>query len=82
VLAPQVGSRAVSAGAGLSAGGALATTIAGVAWSGKGGVPNPLVAGDVAFNLADLAIGAGVILLIAGALLHAWTNRERLFEPV
>ena len=81
VLTPRVGSWAVTAGAGLAAGGALATSIAGVVWW-RDGVPNPQVAGNVAFNLADVAIGAGVAVMIGGALLHAWTNRERLFESV
>lgn len=79
-LTPRVGSRAVSAGGGLAAGGALATVVCGLAW--RGGVPNPLVHGDVAFNVADLSIGVGVALLIGGALVHAWTNRRRLFEPL
>jgi lipoprotein signal peptidase len=80
-LAPRVGSRAVSAGAGLAAGGALATSIAGVAWW-HDGVPNPFVARELAFNLADLAIGAGVLLLIGGALVHAARNRDRLLDRV
>jgi hypothetical protein len=79
-LAPRVGSRLVSLGAGIASGGALATVVAGLAW--RGGVPNPLVAGDVAFNVADAAIGGGVALLIAGALLQAWLGRARLLEPV
>ena len=65
VLAPKTGSRA--------------TPLAAFVWSG--GVPNPLTRGDVAFNLADLSMGVGVLLLVAGVLAHAWANRERLFEP-
>jgi lipoprotein signal peptidase len=80
VLAPRAGSRAVSAGAGIAAGGALATPLAALVWDG--GVPNPLVRGDVAFNVADVAIALGVALLVAGALLHAWLHRDRLHEPV
>jgi lipoprotein signal peptidase len=45
-------------------------------------VPNPLVRGDVAFNLADVAIAVGVALLVGGSLLHGWANRSRLREPV
>jgi lipoprotein signal peptidase len=45
-------------------------------------VPDPLVRGGIAFNLADVAIAAGDALLLAAALQHAWTNRTRLREPV
>jgi lipoprotein signal peptidase len=76
VLAPRAGSLAVTVGAGIAAGGALATLVAGLAW--REGVPNPHVAGGIAFNLADLAIGCGDALLVGGALLHAVRNRDRL----
>ena len=79
-LAPRVASRAVALGAGIAAGGALATAASGFVWAA--GVPDPLTGGGVAFNLADVAIGAGDLLLIAGALAHAWVNRARLREPV
>jgi lipoprotein signal peptidase len=79
-LTPRIGSRLVSLGSGLAAGGAVATVVCGLAW--RDGVPNPLVRGDVAFNLADAAIGIGVVLLIGGALYHGWTHRDRLGETV
>ena len=78
-FAPRVRSRVVSLGAGIAAGGALATLAAGATWSG---VPDPLVRGGVAFNLADLAIVLGDALLIGGALRHAVRNRDRLRESV
>jgi hypothetical protein len=80
LLAPRAGSLAVTIGAGIAAGGALATLVTGLAW--RDGVPNPLAAGGVAFNLADLAIAAGDALLIGGALVHAIRNRHRLGEAV
>jgi lipoprotein signal peptidase len=80
LLAPRIGSHVVSLGSGLAAGGAFATVACGLAW--RGGVPNPLTHGDVAFNLADVAIATGLALLIGGSLLHAWANRSRLHEPV
>jgi lipoprotein signal peptidase len=80
LLTPHIGSRAVSVGSGLAAGGAFATVACGLAW--PGGVPNPLTHGDVAFNLADLAIAIGVPLLIGGSLLQGWLERDRLFEAV
>jgi lipoprotein signal peptidase len=79
VLAPCVRSRGIVLGAGVAAGGALATFVSGLAW---GGVPDPLVGGGIAFNLADVAIAAGDALLLGAALLHTWTNRLRLREPV
>lgn len=80
VLVPRARSAAMSAFGGVAAGGAAATLIAGVAW--RDGVPNPLVRGGIAFNLADLAIGAGDALLIGSALLLAWKRRARLFAAV
>ena len=78
-LAPRIRSSGVVLGAGIAAGGALATFVSGLAW---GGVPDPLVRGGIAFNLADVAIAFGDGLLIVAALLYAWTNRARLREPV
>jgi lipoprotein signal peptidase len=79
-LAPRAKSRAVSLGAGVAAGGALATLVTGLAW--RNGVPNPLVQRGVAFNLADVAIAFGDALLIGGALAHAWMHRGALHERV
>ncbi len=78
-FAPRLRSRGIVLGAGIAAGGALATFVSGLAW---GAVPDPLVRGGVAFNLADVAIAGGDALLLAAVLLHAWTNRWRLREPV
>ena len=54
--------------------------MSGFAWAG--GVPDPLVRGGVAFNLADLAIAGGDALLVVGCCVHAWTNRARLTQPL
>ena len=74
-LAPRVPSLGVAVGAGIAAGGALATLVSGIAWSG---VPDPLVRGGVAFNLADLAIALGDMILVAAILAHGWTHRGDL----
>jgi len=77
---PRIRSGLIALGAGVAAGGALATLVSGVAWSG--GVPDPLVAGGVAFNVADLAIAAGDPLLVIAVCAYAWTNRADLSRPV
>jgi hypothetical protein len=79
VLAPRIPSFGVALGAGIAAGGALATTISGIAWSG---VPDPLIRGGIAFNLSDLAIGGGDALLLASVLVYALRHRDRLREPI
>jgi lipoprotein signal peptidase len=78
-VAPRVPSAGVALGAGIAAGGALGTAVSGVAWNG---VPDPLVRGGIAFNISDVAIGVGDAILIASVLVHAWTHRARLREPV
>ncbi len=80
LLAPRLDSLVVTVGSGLAAGGALATLVTGAAWAG--GVPDPLAGGAIAFNVADVAIGLGELLLVGGALAYAWQNRTRLGEPV
>jgi len=78
-VGPRIPSLGIALGAGVAAGGALGTTVSGLAWNG---VPDPLVHGGVAFNLSDLAIAAGDTLLIASVLVHAWTHRAHLREPI
>jgi len=78
VLAPRVPSLGVALGAGIAAGGALGTLVSGLAWNG---VPDPLVHGGIAFNVSDLAIALGDVLLLAAALSHAWAHRHELSRP-
>ena len=80
LLAPRARSLGMALGAGIAAGGAASTLVAGLAW--RDGVPNPLVRGGIAFNVADVAIGGGDALLLGAAFFHAWRHRDRLFEPV
>ena len=80
VLAPRVPSLALSVGAGIAAGGALGTLVAALVWSR--GVPDPLISGAVAFNVADVAIGVGNALLVASALLVGWRRRGALHQPI
>jgi lipoprotein signal peptidase len=80
VLAPRVPSLTLALGTGTAAGGALGTFAAALIWSR--GVPDPLVRGSVAFNLADVAIAAGDAILLASALFVAWRRRHQLRQPV
>jgi lipoprotein signal peptidase len=80
LLAPRVPSLALSLGAGTTTGGALGTFIAALVWSR--GVPDPLVRGSIAFNLADVAIAVGDAILLASALLVAWRRRHLLRQPI
>ena len=79
-LAPRVPSLALSVGAGIAAGGAAGTLVAALLWSR--GVPDPLVRGPVAFNVADVAIAAGNALLVASALFVGWRHRGALRQPI
>jgi hypothetical protein len=80
VLAPRVPSLVLSVGAGTAAGGAVGTLVAALVWSR--GVPDPLVGGTVAFNLADVAIALGNGLLLASALFVGWRRRGSLRQPI
>jgi hypothetical protein len=63
--------------------GAAAGNLASLAlWPSLRGVPDPLVAGELAFNLADGAAALGLVLLLPATVVFAVRNRERLSEPV
>ena len=72
----------IALGGGVLAGGAVGNLASLALWPSLAGVPNPLVAGDVAFNVADVAVAAGLVLVLAATGMHAARNRERLREPV
>jgi lipoprotein signal peptidase len=77
---PRVPSLLLSVAGGVAAAGALGNAVSAVAW--RGGVPNPIVAGAVAFNIADLCAVAGALGLVAGAALHALRHPELLRQPI
>ncbi len=79
-LVPQIPSLTVALGAGVAAGGAVGNLVSALVWSA--GVPDPLVGGRVAFNLADVFLLAGDALLLCSAVVYALRNRARLWEPV
>lgn len=77
---PRVPSRALSFAGGVATAGALGNLVSALVW--RGGVPNPIVAGDVAFNVADVCAVTGAAALVAGAALFALTHPPLLREPI
>ena|SRR3989442_13454628 len=77
---PRVPSRALSAAGGIAAAGAAGNLVGALAW--RGGVPNPIIAGDVAFNLADAYAVAGAAALVVGAALFALRHPQLLRERI
>lgn len=67
---------------GIVLGGAAGNLVSLALWPSLQGVPDPIVSGSVAFNLADVAVGVGFVLLLPATGLFAYRNRERLFEPI
>ncbi len=76
------GSSSIAVAGGVVLGGAAGNLASIALWPSLPGVPNPIVAGGIAFNVADIAVGLGLVLLLATTLVFAARNRERLFEPV
>jgi lipoprotein signal peptidase len=75
-------SASIAFGGGVFLGGAVGNVASLALWPSVEGVPNPLVAGDVAFNVADIAVALGLALVLVGAAVFAVRNRARLREPV
>ena len=75
-------SASIAIAGGIVLGGALGNLASIALWPSLAGVPDPLVAGGVAFNLADVAVAVGFVLLLPAILVFAVQNRQRLFEPV
>jgi lipoprotein signal peptidase len=77
---PRVPSLLLSVAGGVAAAGALGNAVSAVAW--RGGIPNPIVAGAFAFNVADVCAVAGALGLVAGAAFHALRHPDLLRRPV
>ncbi len=75
-------SRSIAFAGGVVLGGAAGNLVSIALWPSLQGVPNPIAAGGVAFNLADIAVAVGFALLLPATLVFAVQNRNRLFEPV
>lgn len=75
-------SSTIAVASGVILGGAAGNLASIALWPSLPGVPDPIVADGVAFNLADVAVGVGFVLLLPATAVFALQNRERLFEPV
>ena len=75
-------SSSIAFAGGIVLGGAAGNLVSIALWPSLPGVPDPIVASGVAFNVADVAVVVGLASLFPATLLFAVRNRERLFEPV
>ena len=75
-------SAAMGLAGGVLVGGAIANLASLALWPSVDGVPNPLLAGALAFNLADVAVACGLVLVLATTTSFAARNRGRLHDPV
>ena len=82
VALARVRSASIAVAGGIVLGGALGNLVSIALWPSLAGVPDPLVAGGVAFNVADVAVAVGFVLLLPATALFALKHRERLFDPV
>jgi lipoprotein signal peptidase len=80
VFVPRVPSRSLAVAGGVAAAGAFGNLVSALAW--RGGVPNPIVVGDVAFNVADLCAVGGSIALVLGAVVFGLRHPTLLRQPV
>ena len=72
-------SASIALAAGPLVGGAAGNGLSLALWPG---VPNPIVVDGLAFNVADVAVAIGLLLLVLTTVAFAVRNRARLFEPV
>ena len=80
LFVPRVPSRALAVAGGVAAAGAFGNLVSALAW--RGGIPNPIVAGQLAFNIADLCAVGGAVGLVVGAALFAVRNPALLRQPI
>jgi lipoprotein signal peptidase len=72
-------SPSIALAAGPLVGGAAGNGLSLVIWPG---VPNPILVDTVAFNVADLGVALGLLLLLITTVAFGVRNRTRLFEPI
>jgi lipoprotein signal peptidase len=80
LFVPRVPSRALAVAGGIAAAGAFGNLVSALAW--RGGIPNPIVVGEFAFNVADLCAVTGAAALVLGALLFALRHPALLRQPI
>jgi lipoprotein signal peptidase len=80
VFVPRVPSRSLAVAGGVAAAGAFGNLVSALAW--RGGIPNPIVLGEVAFNVADLCAVGGSIALVLGAVVFGLRHPTLLRQPV
>lgn len=80
LFVPRVPSRPLAVAGGVAAAGAFGNFVSALAW--RGGIPNPIVAGDIAFNVADLCAVTGAAALVLGCALFALRNLALLRQPI
>jgi len=80
LFVPRVPSRALAVAGGVAAAGAFGNLVSALVW--RGGIPNPIVVGDLAFNVADLCAVIGAIALVLGAVLFALRHPALLRQPI
>jgi lipoprotein signal peptidase len=77
---PRVPSRALAVAGGVAAAGAFGNLVSALVW--RGGIPNPIVMGQIAFNIADLCAVTGAIAVVLGAVLFALRHPALLRQPI
>ena len=78
----RVRSTSIAIAGGIVLGGAIGNLVSIALWPSLPGVPDPLVAGGVAFNIADVAVAVGFVLLLPATVVFGLQHRDRLFDPV
>ena len=79
-LVPRVPSRPLAVVGGIAVAGAFGNLVSALTW--RGGVPNPIMLGDIAFNIADVCAVTGAVALVVGAALFALRNPALLRQPI
>jgi len=72
----------IAVAGGVVLGGAAGNLLSFALWPSLPGVPDPIVAGGLAFSLGDVAVGIGLVMMIPASLVFARQKRGRLFQQI